>query len=78
MYGLPPGGFGGTLTAFENLIHPDDRERVIELTHEMMRTVQPAGRMARLRPDGSVRWIAERGQVLMDESGHLHACWASI
>ena len=22
MYGLPPGGFGGTQTAFENLVHP--------------------------------------------------------
>ena len=28
MYGLPPGGFGGTKTAFQNLIHPDDRARV--------------------------------------------------
>ncbi|HEX4921482.1 MAG TPA: PAS domain S-box protein, partial [Candidatus Bathyarchaeia archaeon] len=41
LYGLPPGGFGGTLTAFEDLIHSDDRERVIELTQEMMRTGQP-------------------------------------
>src|SRR5690349_5774625 len=24
MYGLPPGGFGETQTAFENLVHPDD------------------------------------------------------
>jgi len=23
MYGLPPGGFGGTQTAFENLVHPE-------------------------------------------------------
>ena len=26
------GGFGGTLTALENLVHPDDRERTIGLT----------------------------------------------
>ncbi len=70
LYGLPPGGFGGTLTAFEDLIHPDDRERVIELTQEMMRTGQPAeGEWRVLWPDGSVHWIAGRGQVLMDESG---------
>jgi PAS domain S-box-containing protein len=70
LYGLPPGGFGGTLTAFEDLIHPHDRERVIELSREMMRTGQPAeGEWRVVWPDGSVHWIAGRGQVLMDESG---------
>jgi PAS domain S-box-containing protein len=70
LYGLPPGGFGGTLTAFENLIHPDDRERIIELTREMTRTGQPAeGEWRVVWPNGSVHWIAGRGQVLMDESG---------
>jgi PAS domain S-box-containing protein len=70
MYGLPPGGFGGTLTAFEDLIHPHDRKRIIELTQEMMRTGQPAeGEWRVVWPDGSVHWIAGRGQVLMDESG---------
>jgi PAS domain S-box-containing protein len=70
LYGLPPGGFAGTLTAFENLIHPDDRKRIIELTHEMMRTGQPTEAEWRVVwPDGSVHWIASRGQVLMDESG---------
>jgi len=70
LYGLPPGGFGGTLTAFEDLIHPNDRERITELTQEMMRTGQPAEAEWRVVwPDGSVHWIASRGQVLMDESG---------
>jgi PAS domain S-box-containing protein len=70
LYGLSPGGFGGTLGAFENLIHPDDRERVIELTREMIRTRQPAdGEWRVVWPDGSVHWIAGRGQVLTDESG---------
>jgi PAS domain S-box-containing protein len=70
LYGLPPGGFGGTLTAFESLIHPDDRERVITLTQKMMRTGQPAEEEWRvIWPDGSVHWIASRGQVFMDESG---------
>jgi PAS domain S-box-containing protein len=70
LYGLPPGGFSGTLTAFENLIHPDDRERVTNLTQEMMRTGQPAEEEWRVVwPDGSVHWIASRGQVFMDESG---------
>jgi PAS domain S-box-containing protein len=70
MYGLPPGTFGGTLAAFENLIHPDDRERMIDLTRDMVRTGQPVeGEWRVVWPDGSVRWIAGRGQVLMDEYG---------
>jgi PAS domain S-box-containing protein len=70
LYGLPPGGFGGSLTAFENLIHPDDRKQVMELTHKMMRTGEPTeGEWRVVWPDGSVHWIASRGQVLMDESG---------
>ena len=70
LYGLPPGGFGGTLTAFENLIHPDDRGRVIELSQEMMRTGQPAeGEWRVVWPDGSAHWIAGRAQVFTDESG---------
>ena len=70
LYGLPPGGFGGTLTAFEDLVHPDDRERVKELTQEMMRTGQPAeGEWRVVWPDGSVHWIAGRGQVFMNDLG---------
>jgi PAS domain S-box-containing protein len=70
LYGLPPGGFGGTLTAFEGLIHPHDRERVTGLTQEMIRTGQPAEAEWRVVwPDGSVHWVAGRGQVLMDDSG---------
>ena len=70
LYGLPAGGFGGTLTAFENLIHPDDRGKIVKLTQEMMKTGQPTeGEWRIVWPDGSLHWIASRGQVFMDESG---------
>jgi len=70
MYGLPPGGFGGTQTAFENLVHPDDRARVIELDNWALKTGQPTnGEWRVVWPDGSVHWIAGRWQVYMNESG---------
>jgi PAS domain S-box-containing protein len=70
MYGLPPGGFGGTQTAFENLVHPDDRERVIELDNWALKTGQPTeGEWRVVWPDGSVHWIVGRWQVYMNESG---------
>jgi PAS domain S-box-containing protein len=70
MYGLPPGAFDRTQTAFENLVHPDDRARVIELDNRALKTGQPTtGEWRVIWPDGSVHWIAGRWQVLMNESG---------
>jgi PAS domain S-box-containing protein len=70
MYGLPPGGFGRTRTAFEQLIHPDDRAKITKLVDEALKTGQPtSGEWRVIWPDGSVRWIAGRWQAIMDESG---------
>jgi PAS domain S-box-containing protein len=70
MYGLPVGGFGGTQTAFENLVHPDDRAGVIELDDWALKTGLPTkGQWRVVWPDGSVHWIAGRWQVYMNESG---------
>jgi PAS domain S-box-containing protein len=70
MYGLPPGGFGGTQTAFENLVHPDDRAGVIKLVDAAMKSGQPTkGEWRVIWADGSVHWIAGRWQGFMDASG---------
>jgi PAS domain S-box-containing protein len=70
IYGLPPGGFGQTQTAFENLIHPDDRARVMEVVDSALKTGQQTTAEWRvLWPDGSIHWIAGRWQVFMNELG---------
>ena len=70
IYGLPPGGFGGTQTAFENLVHPDDRAGVIKLDDWALKTGQSTnGEWRVVWSDGSVHWIAGRWQVFKDESG---------
>ncbi len=70
MYGLPPGGFGGTQTAFENLVHPDDRAGVIKLADAAMKSGQlTKGEWRVVWADGSVHWIAGRWQVFMNASG---------
>ena len=70
MYGLPMGGFGGTQTAFENLVHPDDRTGVIKLVDAAMKSGQPTkGEWRVVWADGSVHWIAGCWQVFMDASG---------
>jgi len=70
LYGLPPGGFGGTRTAFENLVHPEDRARIRELVDMALKSGPPTrGEWRVVFPDGSVHWIAGRWQVFMNESG---------
>jgi PAS domain S-box-containing protein len=70
MYGLPPGGFGGTQPAFENLVHPDDRAGVIRLVDAAMKSGQPTkGEWRVVWADGSVHWIAGHWQVFMHASG---------
>jgi PAS domain S-box-containing protein len=70
MYGLPPGGFSGTQTAFENLVHPDDRARVIEMVEGALKTGQcTQGEWRVVWPDGSIHWIAGRWQLFRNESG---------
>jgi PAS domain S-box-containing protein len=70
IYGLPPGGFGGTQKAFEKLVHPDDLAGVIELIDSSLKSGLSAnGEWRILWCDGSIRWIAGRWQVFMDASG---------
>jgi two-component system CheB/CheR fusion protein len=70
IFGLPPGGFGGTYASFEELVHPDDRGRVNAALATAVE--QGTGYEAEYRTmwaDGSVHWIAARGQFLRDASG---------
>jgi PAS domain S-box-containing protein len=71
LVGLPPGTFGGTFEAYQRVLHPDDRGRVLEgvkravedesVTYDMEHRV--------VLPDGSFRWLACRGQVKRDDDG---------
>jgi PAS domain S-box-containing protein len=70
MYGLSPGSFAGTQSAFENLVHPDDRAKVAELIERSFKTGQPTtGEWRVVWPDASVHVILGSWQVFMDEAG---------
>jgi len=70
MHGLAPGGFTATQAAFEDLVHSDDRARVIDLVDRSLKTGEPMrGEWRVVWPDGTVRWIVGRWQVFMNESG---------
>jgi len=70
IYGLQPGGFGGTQAAFEKLVHVDDRAKLKELADVTLETRGPArGEWRVIWPDGSVHWVAAYWQAVLDESG---------
>ena len=70
MYGLKPGEFVGTQPAWEDLVHPDDREKVIASVERAFETGEPAEEEWRVTwPDGSIHWIYGRFQVFKDSAG---------
>ncbi|MCA9144183.1 MAG: PAS domain S-box protein [Planctomycetaceae bacterium] len=70
IHGLEAGEFSGTFEAYQQDIHPDDREYVLETirqTVELKREHHLEYRI--IRPDGSVRWLQAQGTLFYDEGG---------
>jgi PAS domain S-box-containing protein len=68
--GLPLGTTIQTGAEFFSLIHPDDRERVIEaINHTHAGKQEYVCEFRLLCPDGNIRWMADRGWMSFDESG---------
>ena len=69
-YGLRPGTFGGTLEAFVERIHPDDRAAAVETIRQA--TISGADFSVQHRslwPDGTVRWVEGAGHIHVGERG---------
>jgi PAS domain S-box-containing protein len=70
MYGLATGTFTGTQSAWENLIHTEDRARALELVKQAFETGAPIeGEWRVVWPDGSLHWLTGRWQVFKDADG---------
>jgi formate hydrogenlyase transcriptional activator len=70
MYGLSPGTFAQTQSAWEDLIHPEDRDRARSFVQSALETGEPSeGEWRVIWPDGRDHWIFGRFQSFMDEAG---------
>jgi PAS domain S-box-containing protein len=70
LFGLDEISFGGTIEAFNKLVHPEDLDRV---SSALLRAVETCGEYAAeyriVLPDGGLRWISARGRALADRPG---------
>src|SRR5262249_47163605 len=77
LYGLPPAP-GIALERWKELVHPEDRERLWTTLEATL--LDSDGQDAYreefriVRPDGEVRWMSSRGQVLRDAAGRAVRC----
>ena len=63
------------LTVILSLIHPDDRQQVLDLTHQQMNEKGFVSNEYRvLCKDGSYRWIAESSYCAPEKSGVVFFC----
>jgi diguanylate cyclase (GGDEF)-like protein/PAS domain S-box-containing protein len=67
IFGLPEGGFPGTLDSYKELVHPDDRERVEKAIKSAFIQKEYNIDHRIIRPDGSIRWVRGSGQVFYDQ-----------
>jgi PAS domain S-box-containing protein len=70
LYGLRPGTFPGTQSAWEQLVHPDDREAAIAAVQQSFSEGSFEREWRVIWPDGSVHWIWGRAWLFRDSAGN--------
>lgn len=69
MYGLSPGSFPGTQPAWEELLHPEDRDEAVRGVERAMKDGAFEGEWRVVWPDGSVHWLMCRAWVFKNQAG---------
>lgn len=70
MFGFGPGEFDATYETFLACVHPQDRQRLTDAVNACLEEGKGYAVEHRIIwPDGTVRWVAEAGDVIRDESG---------
>jgi two-component system cell cycle sensor histidine kinase/response regulator CckA len=70
IFGIDPEGFDGRLETFFELVHPEDRHALRDATRSALELDRPYSIEHRIvRPDGTVLWVYERGDVVRSPEG---------
>jgi PAS domain S-box-containing protein len=72
IYGLTPETYTPSYEAYLTMVHPDDRQRVIDATNRVFHEHVPYSHDERIfRPDGSIRYLHTWAFPVLDEAGKL-------
>lgn len=70
IFGFGAGQFSRTYEGFLSCVHPDDRKLVTESVQACLEGRKEYDLEHRIqRPDGTVRWVSEKGDVIRDSQG---------
>jgi PAS domain S-box-containing protein len=70
IFGIPTNHCAFSVAEFRSRIHPEDRERVSKAVSDARQNHQPyAARFRLLWPDGTVRWVAAKGEFHYSRDG---------
>ena len=70
LFGMERADFPGTMAAFDDILHPDDRPRVRDALRTAVDTVGSFEVEYRIRrPSGETRWVMGRGRALANTEG---------
>ncbi|MBK6315853.1 MAG: PAS domain-containing protein [Blastocatellia bacterium] len=71
VFGLEPGSIKASFESWFDAVHPDDREHVKATVAAAIEGKQDLALAYRIvLPDGSIRWVAGRAQLFVDERGN--------
>lgn len=72
IYGLSPDTYTPSYEAYLRMVHPDDRQRVIDATNRVFHEHVPYSHDERIfRPDGSMRYLHTWAHPVLDDAGKL-------
>lgn len=72
IYGLTPETYTPSYEGYLKMVHPDDRQRVIEATEGVFKRFLPYSHDERIfRPDGTMRFLHTWAYPILDERGAL-------
>lgn len=71
VYGHPVSDFFKNPTLWHEVIHPEDRDRIPILDQRLLDQGSQCQEYRIIRPDGEVRWLSDRTQVIRDRQGGM-------